>query len=140
MDKAAHTIEAHIDRTRERLGSNLKELENKVDAATDWREQFRARPHLFLGGALAGGALLAAVFRPASVRQEFEPANDAPLASFARNGGVNTQEQAFELWNDVKAALIAVAAARLTDYIGELVPGFQEHFRNPEQRASAPRG
>ena len=66
MDEAAHKIEAHIDRTRERLGSNLRELENKVDAAIDWREQFRARPHLFLGGAIAGGALLAAVLRPKS--------------------------------------------------------------------------
>ena len=51
MDETAHEIEAHIDRQRERLGSNLKELEDKIDAATDWREHFRERPHLFLGGA-----------------------------------------------------------------------------------------
>jgi len=126
MDEAAHTIKVRIDRTRERLGSNLRELEGRVDAATDWREQFRARPHLFLGGALVGGALLAAVLRPRS-----------SVASFARSG-VNSQEQALELWNDVKAALIAVAAARVTDYIGELVPGFREHFR--QEPRSAPRG
>ena len=29
MDEAAHTIEAHIEQTRERLGSNLKELETE---------------------------------------------------------------------------------------------------------------
>ena len=51
MDETANEIEAHIDRTRERLGSNLRELEDKVDAATDWREHFRERPHLFLGAA-----------------------------------------------------------------------------------------
>ena len=68
MDEAAHKIEAHIDRTRERLGSNLRELEDKVDAAIDWREQFRARPHVFLGGAFVGGALLAAALRPKSPR------------------------------------------------------------------------
>ena len=38
MDETANQIEAHIDRTRERLGSNLRELESRVDAATDWRE------------------------------------------------------------------------------------------------------
>jgi hypothetical protein len=137
MDKAAHTIEAHIDRTRERLGSNLKELETRVDAATDWREQFRARPHLFLGGALVGGALLAAALRSSS-REEFVPSNDAPLAAFSRST-VNAQAQAFELWNDVKAALISLAAARLTDYIGEVVPGFREHFRQ-EPRPEGSRG
>jgi hypothetical protein len=138
MDKAAHTIEAHIDRTRERLGSNLRELENKVDAATDWREQFRARPHLFLGGALVGGALLAAALGPRSPRQEFDGSGQAPLGAFARSG-VNAHEQVFEVWNDVKTALIAVAAARLTDYISELVPGFREHFRQ-EPRPDTPRG
>ena len=138
MDKAAHTIEAHIDRTRERLGSNLRELEDKVDAATDWREQFRARPHFFLGGALVGGVLLAAALSPRSPRQELDGSSQAPLGAFARSR-VNTQEQALELWNDVKAALIALAAARVTDYIGELVPGFREHFRQ-EPRPAAPRG
>ncbi len=132
MDKAAHTLEAHIDRTRERIGSNLKELEERVDAATDWREQFRARPHLFLGGALVGGALLAAAFRSTSSHREFESSPGAPLTSLARSG-VNAQQQAIELWSDVKAALIAVASARLTDYIGEVVPGFREHFRQEPQ-------
>ena len=55
MDETANQIEAQIDRTRERLGSNLRELEDKVDAATDWREHFRERPHLFLGAAFIGG-------------------------------------------------------------------------------------
>ena len=79
MDEAAHKIAAHIDRTRERLGSNLRELEDKVDAATDWREQFRARPHLFLGGAIVGGALLAAVLRPTSSRHVFDSSTEAPF-------------------------------------------------------------
>jgi hypothetical protein len=63
MDETANEIEAHIDRTRKRLGSNLRELEDKVDAATDWREQFRGRPHVFLGAAFFGGAMLARVLR-----------------------------------------------------------------------------
>ena len=66
MDETAHEIEAHIDRQRERLGSNLKELEDKVDAATDWREHFRERPHLFLGAAFVGGAILATALRTKS--------------------------------------------------------------------------
>ena len=126
MDEATGKIEAHIDRTRERLGSNLRELEHRLDAATDWREQFRARPHLFLGGALAGGALLAAVLRPHHLR------------AFSRSG-VDGREQALELWNNIKGALIGVAAMRITAYISELVPGFDEQFQHAAQRRDAPR-
>ncbi len=138
MDEAAHKIEAHIDQTRARLGSNFRELEHRVDAATDWREQFRARPHMFLGGAIVGGVLLAAVLRPKSLRQAFDSSNEAHLGSVSRNG-VNAQAQALELWNNVKGALIGVAAMRLTGYISELIPGFDEHFRRAEQRQDGPR-
>ena len=127
-----------MDRTRERLGPNLRELENKVDAATDWRAQFRARPHLFLGGAIAGGALLAAVLRPKSSRHVFDSSNESQLGLVSRNG-VNAQEQALELWNDIKGALIAVAAMRVTEYISDLIPGFEEHYRRAAQSRDVPR-
>ena len=138
MDEAANKIEAHIDRTRDRLGSNLRELEQKIDAATDWREQFRARPHLFLGGAIVGGALLGAVLRPAAARQAFDAPGEEHLRSFAPNS-VDGREQALELWNNIKGALIGVAAMRITAYISELVPGFEEQFRHAAQRYDAPR-
>ena len=138
MDEAADKIEAHIDRTGERLGSNLRELENTVDAATDWREQIRARPLLFLGGAIAGGALLAAVLRSKSSRQVFDASNESRLGSVSPNG-VNAQEQALELWNNIKGALIGVAAIRITAYISELIPGFDEQFQHAAQRHDAPR-
>ena len=135
MDEAARKIEAQIERTRERLGSNLRELEHKVDAATDWREHFRARPHVFIGGAIVGGALLAAVLRPKS-SPPMDGSNEPRFASVSR-GGVHAQEQAFELWNNVKGALLGVAAMRITEYISELIPGFDEHFRRAEERHSA---
>ena len=99
-----------MDTDRERLGSNLRELEDRIDAATDWREQFRARPHLFLGGALAGGALLAAVFAPTAPRQAFDSSTENHLSSVSHNG-VDGREQALELWNNIKGALIGVRAA-----------------------------
>jgi hypothetical protein len=137
MDEAADKIEAQIDRTRERLGSNLRELEHKIDAATDWRDQFQARPHLFLGGAIASGALLAAALRLKSSRQVFDSSNEAPFASVPRNG-VDGREQALALWNDIKGALLGVAATRITAYISELVPGFDEHFRHATQSRDVP--
>ena len=60
MGETIEQIEAHIENTREDLGANLRELEQRVDAATDWKHHFRARPLLMLGAAFAGGVLAAA--------------------------------------------------------------------------------
>jgi hypothetical protein len=135
MDKAADKIEAHIDRTRERLGSNLRELENKVEAITDWREHFRARPHFFLGGAFVGGALLAATLRPKSL--PMSDSSDSAHFELASRGNGNTPGQVQELWDDVKAALIGVATMQITKYIGDLVPGFDDHYRRAAERRGA---
>ena len=132
MDETAHEIAEHIERTRERLGSHLKELEDKVDAATDWREHFREKPHLFLGAAFVGGAMLATALRSSSSRRS---PDGAGVGRFAAGGG-SAQAQAVELWNNVKGALIAAGAARIKEYIGEVVPGFDEHYRRVEQRGS----
>jgi hypothetical protein len=134
MDETAHEIEAHINRTRERLGSNLRELENKVDAAIDWREHFREKPHLFLGVAVIGGAILATALRATPPRRG--PA-DPGIRRFT-GGGSSAQAQVLELWNNVKGALIGVTAARIKEYIGEFVPDFDEQYRRAEQRAAAP--
>jgi hypothetical protein len=93
---------------------------------------------VFLGGAIAGGALLAAALRPKSSRDVFDSSNEAHLESVSRNG-VSAQEQALELWRNIKGALIAVAAMRVTDYISELIPGFDEHYRHAAQSREVPR-
>lgn len=133
MDETTDQIEAHIDRTRERLGSNLRELEDKVEAATDWREHFRERPHVFLGAAFIGGMVLASTLRSKSTGR--------PLSGVAMNPAVRgngaVQAQARELWNNVQGALVGVATAQIKDYIGALVPGFDDHYRRAEQRAAA---
>ena len=133
MDQTANQIEAHIDRTRERLGSNLRELEEKVEAATDWREHFRERPHVFLGAAFIGGVVLASALRSKSA--------DGPLSGVAVNPAVrghgSVQAQVRELWNNLQGALVGVATAQIKDYIGDLVPGFDDHYRRAEQRAAA---
>ena len=133
MDETANEIEAHIDHTRERLGSNLKELEDRVDAATDWRGHFRERPHLFLGAAFVGGAMFAAAVRARPPRRD---PDDPGVRRFAEGAG-SAQAQALELWNNVKGGLIGVASARIKAYIGQLLPEFDEHYRRAEQRTAA---
>lgn len=134
MDETPREIEAHIDRTRERLGSHLMELEHKVEAATDWREHFRARPRVFLGAAFVGGATLAVALHARSQRPV---SDDAGIRHFADDPS-SARAQVLELWNNLKGALIGVASTRVRDYLGELLPGFDEHYRRAEQRALVP--
>jgi Holliday junction resolvasome RuvABC endonuclease subunit len=132
MDETANEIESHIDRTRERLGSNLRELEDRVDEATDWQEHFRARPQIFLGAAFAGGVILATALRAKASNREHA---DTQVRG-AVNGSGAVHAQATELWYNIQGALIGVASARIKQYIGQLVPGFDEHYRRAEQRAA----
>ena len=135
MDETVDQIEAHIDHTRQRLGSNLQELERRVDAATDWREQFRARPYVGLGLAFAGGLAVASLLhaRSDSAFGGREETRDARRPS----NGSDAREQALDAWNSIKGALIGVATTRIKDYIGDLIPGFQDQLQRTEQRTAA---
>ena len=136
MDETVDQIEAHIDQTRQRLGSNLQELERRVDVATDWREQFRARPYVALGLAFAGGVAMATVVRHRSPGHSFSPSRRATSATPSRHG-TDAREQALEAWDTIKGALIGVATTRVKDYVAELIPGFEEHLQRAEQRTAA---
>lgn len=122
MAQTVDQIAAQIDRTRERLGSNLKELEQKVDAATDWREHYRARPYVMLGAACLGGVVLAATLRDRMA------APRAPFAARPRPGGFDARGSILDLWDTVATALVAVASTAVKDQIAEWVPGVDEHF------------
>jgi len=68
MGQTTEQIANDIDQTREHLKSNLEELETRVKAVTDWREQFRKHSGPMVVAALVGGALLSAMIgkRPPS--------------------------------------------------------------------------
>ena len=135
MGHETQQIEAHIENTREQLGSNLQELERKVKSVTDWKQHFQSNPMVFIGAAVGGGALLSAMLGGGK-RKGRNSHNAYALASASEgssNGGAR-REKAVETWDNIKGALIGVAATRFTDYVGQIVPGFQEHF---ERRKSS---
>ena len=39
-----------------------------------------------------------------------------------------SKNKALETWENIKGALVGLAATRVKDYVGEIVPGFQEHY------------
>jgi hypothetical protein len=108
-------------------------LEERVEAATDWREHFRERPQVFLGAAFIGGVVLASALTSKSAGRP----QPGPAANSRVNSYGSTQRHALELWHNVQGALLGVATARIKDYIGELVPGFDDHYRRAQERAQA---
>lgn len=117
MGQTPDQIESHIRIQREGLQANLKELEDKVKSATDWRQQFSRHPGIFIAAALGVGVLLSAVVRTAPRRRGSAPfALSAPVASSEHfPGGV--RGAALEVWHSVRAALIAVAVTKIQSVV-----------------------
>jgi proline dehydrogenase len=129
MAETVDEIEESIDRTRERLGSTVRDFGHKLEAI-DWSEHFRQRPHLFLGAAFAGGVLLSAMVQPSRLTHD---ADDRPVGQRPRGTGA-VQAQALDFWHNVQGALMGVASARVRDYLNQLMPDFEDHYRRAQQR------
>jgi hypothetical protein len=130
MGETTHQIEAHIEHTREHLGSNLNELQQKVEFVADGKQYFQGNPLTLLGVAFGGGVLLAAML--VGRTNSFAEALSSRDTSERRPGsGIQTQK-ALETLDHIKGALIGVAATRFKDFVGEVVPGFYEEFQRTE--------
>ena len=147
MGTTSNQIENYIDNQRENLGQNLRELETRVKSvADDWRYQFENHPTVFLGAAFGGGILLAAALRPSAARNR-RGRYAAPVTAFSPSNARRSprpphenspaRETALHAWENIKGALVGVAAARLKDYVDEFIPGFSAQYRHVESRHRA---
>jgi hypothetical protein len=137
MGQTADQIEQHIAQTRDTLGTNLEELEHKVKAVTDWKQQFQKHPMTMIGFAFGGGVLLAAMLGGRKRNGQRFPAAP-PSGNFAES--FTRKHQAFETLDAVKGALLGVAATKIKDYVEGIVPGFGDHFNRAQQKANVHRG
>jgi hypothetical protein len=125
VDQSVEQLETDIRHARTRLGAGFDELEDRVQAVTDWRRHYRQNAWPVLGLAFAGGVVLSIMSRNAS------PPSDA--ARFEAGRGESAR-QILDIWKDVQRAMIAVGAARITDYIADLVPGFRDELSRTGRR------
>jgi len=132
MGETADKIETYIDQEREDLGSNLRELESKVKATTDWRTHFRKHPLLSVGIAVGGGLILGKALAPPSntraVNRRLATSSPPVQAdSLSRNTGSHIHRgQIHKHQDNLKSSLIDMAAQRVVRFIDEAVPGFKE--------------
>lgn len=139
------TIESEIRSTRQRLGSNLQELETRVRDATDWRVQFERHTGAFIGAAFGAGVLLSLlVGRRRSARDarsrnysrtydssDYSVPDSPPRDYVAAGTGALSQVRstAGEVWDRIKGGLVTAAGAQIHHLLGELIPGFSDRRR-----------
>ena len=73
-----------------------------------------------LGIAFGAGVLISTLISPASsaIRQ-------------SRGDGTVTRKVSKE-WENIKGALVGVAATKVKSFLGDAIPGFEEHFHSGE--------
>jgi hypothetical protein len=155
MGEKSDQIEKHIYEKRNELGNNIHELQDKVRSSVDkvknsvdWRAQFQERPMALIGIAFAGGVLASALFRrrrPSSNSSTF--ATDRwNTEARSQNWGSNVrskdwQNRASDAWEDIKGAVIGLAATKAGSALEEFLPGFQQHYqKRQEERRSRGNG
>lgn len=126
MIQTRDQIEAHLDHARSELSSNLSELERRAASAVDWKQQFDANPGTLLAVAFGTGFVLSLLLGGRRRSRNSVPPT-FPASAVRGNS---------EIWDKLKGALIGLAAARVTDYVGQLIPA-PEHLRNQTPEAFA---
>jgi hypothetical protein len=112
MTTHAARFEREIAEERTALLANLAILEDRARAFTDWRRQVRQRPMTAVGVALAGGLLLAAVSKRRPRRG----------ASIADDDDMHAPARSLPLLDRVVTALAVIAAERVMDVLGDMLP------------------
>jgi hypothetical protein len=136
MDERSHHIQQHIHQTRQDLRDNLKELEDRVKSALDWRTHFEEHPLTMLMVALGGGMLLAALLSPSGNgrrRREYSDAlasdertaTEQPASRTRKTARGSSPLEAF------KGAFMTAAASRIGGFLGQLLAGTDRGKRQP---------
>jgi len=133
MGETINQIEQELAAERDELGRNLNELETKARQLTDWRHYYRNHPGALIGAAVASGVVLGIISggRGSSAStsssftgHQFDSMPDHESAK-PRKRALSRLEQD---WHHLSDALLGVASAKVMDFVGNLVPGFQDEL------------
>jgi hypothetical protein len=164
MGETADQIKQQIDEQREQLGSNLQQLETKVKDTVDWRTQFEQRPMAGVGLAFGAGFLLSVLmpsggdnsssssssrydtsnYRVQDESYAYQPSYAA--ASYQPQSQSQSQQskpkspemnEITETIENIRGAVMGLAATRLRSFLAEAVPGFQDEYEEARTKRGA---
>lgn len=138
MEDNLEGIEARFHDVQHQVQDKVEEVQGKVKDATDWRAQFDRRPMVGLAVAFGGGVLLASMMGGGDDRRSnggYYGGYQQPQSfSGAQGGGMDVGKQHMSsTFDNVKGALMGVAAAQLKNVLSDTLPGFSDEYRQVEQ-------
>lgn len=152
MGEKSDQIEQHIQEQRSELTEHISELQEKVKGAVDWRVQFNERPMTMIALAFGGGMLLSAILPDGpkhSNGHSYKGSYDAYPDTLTNGDTVYSSahavkppaspskawKQATETFETLKGALLGVAASKVGDYLEEVIPGFNDHYKKVQYKS-----
>ncbi|RPJ51774.1 MAG: hypothetical protein EHM23_33705 [Acidobacteria bacterium] len=166
MGQRSDEIKKHIDTQRSELSENLERLEERVKSTTDWRAQVEKRPMTALGIAFGGGLLLGAVIPGVARRSSASSKHltSSTTQAYAGQGYTGSSEgstgsyleqtrrtpkktatsrelrKTWDMLDTIRAAMVSFGATKVKDYLGQAIPGFQDHYTRTEEEQRRERG
>lgn len=129
MGERPQQMRDHIEATRDELGRNIGQLEDKVKRTFDWRSQFAERPLVSIGVAFGAGVLISTLIPPrSSASSAPRSLSDGPVA-----------KKVSKEWENIKGAIVGVAATKFRSFLGDAIPGFEEHYHSAGREESSAR-
>lgn len=160
-NQSPDTLEQQIDDQRQKLESNIDELEGRAKQLTDWEYQFQQRPLLMVGIAFGGGVLLGSLLGGSSSKdqqqqqqappqyqyQQMHPQQQGQRHDGSPMGWITGSEgptqstqsgkqQAAGKVDEMRGALMGLAATKVEDFLKESLPGFNQQVEKIRQKES----
>lgn len=162
MDEQFRQLEQQATRERRALEHNLRDLEDRAREFADWRGHYRDHVWPVLGVACGLGLAIGAMSGGRSPRRARSARSDGytfdraaldvgtpretraprrPLGPIgprlaALDPDRRLASQVHTTWNHVLDAAMGVAADRAVSFLSGLIPGFSDHYREPEREAN----
>jgi len=131
VSQTTDEIESQIEDKRADLRSNLEALESKVKSVADWRQHFQNHPGLLMAAAFGGGLLLAGMSGGPRGRRVRAAAGEGSSAAFA--AGAQTSREVNQTWENIKGALIGLAATKIKDVLADRAPSFKQRVTETDR-------
>lgn len=150
MVNRKNELKRRIATERDQLSSSLEELETRARSLVDWRAQFASHPLPMLAAAFGGGLLLSGLLSDSGRRtngrsdddyddvddDDFDDESeyeDSYMPSAPRRHARRVH-RGNKVWDEMKGALLGVAATRAVQFLDGMIPGVKEELKDRRDR------